>query len=88
MVYNKIKNNFEETFIIAGSVLIGLPLGFFVGVYCWLRFPLSIYREARINLAMKRIQEAKDFLEQHKQPQDIWERHIERMEAKKNNYDN
>ena len=88
MVHCKIKNIVEETFIIVGSILIGIPLGFFVGLYCWLRFPLSIYREARINLAIKRIQEAKTFLEKNKQPQDIWERHIERMESKKNNYDN
>ena len=87
MVYNKIKNAFEETFIIVGSILIGIPLGFFVGFFCWLKFPLSIYREARINLAIKRIKEAEAFLEENKQPKDIWERHIKRMEEKKS-YDN
>jgi hypothetical protein len=84
------KTLFEETFIVVGSILIGIPLGFFVGLYCWLRFPLSIYREARVNLAIKRIQEAKDFLEEHgqgKKSQDIWEKHIKRMEEKKS-YDN
>lgn len=82
---------FEETFLVVGSILIGIPLGLFVGLYCWAKFPLSVYREARINLAVKRIKEAKAFLEEHgqgKKSQDIWERHIERMEAKKNNYDN
>ena len=84
------KNFFEQTFLIVGSILIGIPFGFFVGLYCWLKVPLSVYREARINLAIKRIKEAKAFLEEHGQgqkSQDIWERHIQRIEEKKS-YDN
>ena len=91
MVQNKIKNILEESFIILGSILIGLPLGLLAGIVCWIKFPFAVYYDARAKLAMKRIREAEDFLERHGQEsksQDILEMHIERMEAKKNNYDN
>jgi len=82
------KNFLEELQLIIGSIVIGIPLGFITGLICWAKFPFVLYTNARAKLAIRRIQEAKAFLEQHKQPKDIWERHIERMESKKNNYDN
>ena len=82
----KAKKIYEEFSIIMGAIIIGIPLGLFVGIVCWIKFPFAVYREARAKLAIKRIQEAKEFLEKHGQTQktqDIWEKHIQRMEEKK-----
>lgn len=81
------KNFLEELQLIIGSIAIGIPLGFITGLICWLKFPFVLYTNARAKLAMRRIQEAKAFLEKHNQPKDIWERHIKRMKEK-NSYDN
>ena len=85
------RNTIENTFTIIGSILIGIPVGFFVGIFCWLKFPFVVYAEARKNLAIQRIARYKAKIEEMKSQNgqgDIWQRHIERMEAKKNNYDN
>lgn len=80
------KTFFEEFFILIASIVVGIPLGFFVGIICWFKFPLQIYQEARANLAIKRIKKAKESLGQL-QVEDIWEKHIRRIEEKKN-YEN
>ena len=82
MVYSKIKLFFEETCILIASIFVGILIGFFVGIICWFRFPLQIYREARVNLAVKRISEAKESLGQL-QTEGIWEKHIRRIEEKR-----
>lgn len=86
MVYSKIKDFFEEIFALVGSIIVGIPVGLIVGIICWFKFPFQVYREARSNLAIKRIQEAKESLIELK-PKDIWEKHIKRMEEKQP-YDN
>jgi len=82
------KENLENFFIAIFSILVGLPLGIFVGIICWLKFPFQVYYQARATLALQRIHRAQ---QQIKQLQDeekgIWERHIDRMEEKKS-YDN
>lgn len=91
LVYCKMKNFLEEFNLIIGSIVIGVPLGLITGLICWIKFPFVLYTNARAKLAMRRIQEARSFLDKHGQGQkseDIWEEHIERMKAKKNNYDN
>lgn len=86
MVHSKIKILFEEFFALVGSILLGIPIGLIVGIICWFKFPLQVYREARINLATQRINKAKEILKKS-EPKDIWENHIKRMEEKKP-YDN
>jgi len=79
---------FEEFFIFIGAILIGVPLGFFIGIICWFKFPLQVYVQARAQLALRRIEKAKAAIRKmEEQDQDIWERHINRMEEKKS-YDN
>ena len=85
------KRVFENFTILIGSIIIGIPLGLVVGLICWFRFPYQVYLEARVKLANRRIEEAAEFIEQHKKENSIegmWERHIERMESKQKKYDN
>jgi len=78
----------EEFFIFIGAILIGVPLGLFIGIICWFKFPLQVYVQARTQLALKRIEKAKAAIkEMEEQDQDIWEKHINRMQEKKS-YDN
>ncbi len=84
------KKLFEDLFIIVGSILVGIPLGLIVGLFCWFRFPFQVYVEARSKLAIKRIQRAQDFIEQYKKDnsnEGMWERHIQRIKEKES-YDN
>jgi len=84
------KNFFEELTLALGAAFLGIVVGFFVGIVCWVKFPFVIYRTARVKMALKRIQEAEEYLErkgQRARSKDIRARHIERMEQKKN-YDN
>jgi len=84
------KNFFEELTLALGAAFLGIVVGFFVGIVCWVKFPFVIYRTARVKMALKRIQEAEEYLERNGQgarSKDIWARHIERIEQKKN-YDN
>ena len=49
---------------------------------------MQVYVQARTQLALKRIEKAKAAIkEMEEQDQDIWEKHINRMEEKKS-YDN
>jgi len=77
---------FEEIFIFVGSIVVGIPLGLIAGIVCWIKFPFEVYRQARVNLAKERINKAKEFLKKNAK-KNIWEKHIERMEERKN-YDN
>jgi len=82
------REHFENFFVAIGSILIGIPIGFFVGIVCWFKFPFQIYYQARANLAIQRIHRAEQQIKQlQEEDQDIWERHINRMEEKKS-YDN
>lgn len=84
------KKLFEDLSIIVGSILIGVPIGLIVGLICWFKFPYQVYFEARKKLALRRIDEAEQYLRQHGKEdvvEDIWEKHIQRMEQKKS-YDN
>jgi len=81
---------FENIFIIVGSILVGIPMGLIVGLVCWIKFPYQVYIEARRKVALRRIEEAEEYLRQHGREdvvEDIWEKHIHRMEQK-NSYDN
>ena len=80
------KEKLENIFIIVGSIVIGIPLGLIVGLVCWFKFPFQIYYQARADLALKRISRAELELKKY-ESEDIWEKHIERMEKRKN-YDN
>jgi len=77
---------FEEIFIFVGSIVVGIPLGLIVGIVCWFKFPFQVYVQARANLALQRINKAKEKLKEYEDI-DIWERHAQRMEEKKS-YDN
>lgn len=84
------KRIFENTFIVVGSILVGIPLGLVVGLVCWFKFPYQVYIEARRKLALRRIAEAEEFLRNYGKEdvvEDIWEKHINRMQEKKS-YDN
>ena len=82
------RENFENFFAAIASILIGLPLGIFVGIICWIKFPFQIYYQARATLALQRIHRAQQQIKQlQDEEKDIWERHIDRMEEKKS-YDN
>ena len=82
------KENLENFFTAIISILIGLPLGIFVGIFCWLKFPFQVYYQARATLALQRIHRAQQQIKQlQDEEKDIWERHIDRMEEKKS-YDN
>jgi len=67
-----------------GSIIIGVPMGFFHGLIYFLKsivlIPHIMYHESLYRWLKNAQRQA--------QPQDIWERHIKRMEDKKNNYDN
>jgi len=80
------KEKLANIFIIVGSIFIGIPLGLIVGLVCWFKFPFQIYYQARANLALQRINKAKEKLKEYEDI-DIWERHAQRMEEKKS-YDN
>jgi hypothetical protein len=77
---------FEEIFIFVGSIVVGIPLGLIAGIVCWFKFPFQVYVQARANLALQRINKAKEKLKEYEDI-DIWERHAQRMEEKKS-YDN
>ena len=84
------KKLFEDLFIIVGSILVGIPIGLIVGLICWFKFPYQVYFEARKKLTLRRINEAEQYLRQHEKEdvvEDVWEKHIQRMEQKKS-YDN
>ena len=84
------KGIFENFTILIGSIIIGIPLGFIVGLVCWFRLPFQVYVEARSKLAIKRIQRAEEFIEQYKKDnsnEGMWERHIQRIKEKES-YDN
>jgi len=81
-----IKNKFESFFVLTGVILVGIPIGLFVGIVCWFKFPFQVYVQARANLALQRINKAKEKLKEYEDI-DIWERHAQRMEEKKS-YDN
>jgi len=81
-----IKNKFESFFVLTGAILVGIPIGLFVGIVCWFKFPFQVYVQARANLALQRINKAKEKLKEYEDI-DIWERHAQRMEEKKS-YDN
>jgi len=84
------KKLFEDLFLIVGSILVGIPIGLIVGLICWFKFPRQVYVEARKKVALRRIAEAEEYLRQHGKEnvvEDIWEKHINRMEEKKS-YDN
>ena len=55
------KNFLEELQLIIGSIVIGIPLGLITGLICWLKFPFVLYTNARAKLAMRRIQEEREF---------------------------
>jgi len=80
------KEKFENFFVLIGAIIVGIPLGLFVGIVCWFKFPFQVYVQARANLALQRIQRAKEKLKEYEDI-DIWERHAQRMEEKKS-YDN
>lgn len=67
-----------------GSIIIGVPMGFLHGLIYLLKsivlFPHIMYHESLYKWLKS--------IEERTQPQDIWERHIQKMESKKNNYDN
>lgn len=80
----------QNLIVFLGSIFIGIPLGLLVGLICWFKFPFQVYVEARSKLAIRRIQRAEEFIEQHKKDnsnEGMWERHIQRMQEKKS-YDN
>lgn len=76
------KNVLEEIQIILGVIIVGIPVGILVGIYWFLKFPFIVYSEAKAGLERRRIIEAKKVLQASKE--DIWEKHIKRIEAKKN----
>ncbi len=80
------KEKLEHIFIIVGSIFIGIPLGLIVGLVCWFKFPFQVYYQARADLALKRIKRAEQELQKYNS-ENIWERHIKRIEEKKS-YDN
>lgn len=80
------KEKFENFFVLIAAIIVGIPLGLFVGIVCWFKFPFQVYVQARANLALQRIQRAKEKLKEYEDI-DIWERHAQRMEEKKS-YDN
>jgi len=80
------KEKIQNFILIIASILIGIPLGIVVGLICWFKFPFQIYWQARANLAENRIRKAKEQLKEYGK-EDIWEKHLQRMEEK-NNYDN
>lgn len=85
------KRLFENLTILIGSIIIGIPLGFLVGMICWFRFPYQVYLESRAKLARRRLDEAREFVEQYEKESSVegmWERHIERIKNKKQSYDN
>ena len=81
------REKFENCLIIIGSIVVGIPLGVVVGLICWFKFPFQIYWQARANLAKNRIMAAQEQLREYEK-EDIWEKHLQRMEEKNNNYDN
>lgn len=82
------REKFENFFVLIGAILVGIPLGLFVGIVCWFKFPAQVYIEARTNLALQRINKAREKIKElEEQDQDVWERHAQRMEEKKS-YDN
>ena len=78
------KNALEEVQIILGSIIVGIPVGVFVAIYWFYKFPFLVYSQAKVGLINRRVLEAKRVLKANKE--DIWEKHIKRMEEKK--YDN
>jgi hypothetical protein len=80
------KEKIQNFILFICSILIGIPLGIVVGLICWLKFPFQIYWQARANLAKNRIMAAQEQLREYEK-EDIWEKHLQRMEEK-NNYDN
>ena len=83
------KRLFENLAIIISSIVIGVPLGLIVGIICWFKFPFQVYNGVRIELTNKRIEQAKELIKQHKKESSVegmWDRHINRMEEKKNYY--
>jgi len=85
------KHKIEELIILLGSIVIGVPLGLIVGLICWFKFPFQIYWEARSKLAQSRIEKAEQLIAQYEKDnsnEGMWERHIERIKLKENNYDN
>ena len=80
------KEKIQNFILVIASILIGIPLGIVVGLICWLKFPFQIYWQARANLAKNRVQAAQEQLKEY-DIEDIWEKHIERMQEKKS-YDN
>jgi hypothetical protein len=80
------KEKIQNFILFTASILIGIPLGIVVGLICWFRFPFQIYWQARANLAKNRLQAAQEQLKEYGK-EDIWEKHIQKMEEKKS-YDN
>tara|TARA_A200000159_G_C7162373_1_gene271892 strand:+ start:347 stop:592 length:246 start_codon:yes stop_codon:yes gene_type:complete len=80
------KHKIQNFILVIASILIGIPLGIVVGLICWLKFPFQIYWQARANLAKNRVQAAQEQLKEY-DIEDIWEKHIQKMEEKKS-YDN
>jgi len=80
------KEKIQNFILVIASILIGIPLGIVVGLICWLKFPFQIYWQARANLAKNRVQAAQEQLKEY-DIEDIWEKHIQKMEEKKS-YDN
>lgn len=81
----------QNFIVLLGSFVVGVPLGFVVGIVCWFKFPIQVYTEAKIKLTAKRIQEAEEFIEKHKKENSVegmWERHIERIESQEKNHEN
>jgi hypothetical protein len=85
------KRKIEELIILLGSIVIGVPLGLIVGLVCWFKFPFEIYTTARIDLAKRRVREAEELIKEYEKEnssEGMWDRHIERIKSKENNYDN
>ena len=81
----------QNCIVFLSAIIIGIPLGLIVGLVCWFKFPFQVYAAARINLAEKRIKKAEELIEQYEKEnssEGMWDRHIERIKLKENNYDN
>jgi|TARA_R110000772_G_scaffold46106_3_gene105335 hypothetical protein len=74
------REKIENFIALIGSIVVGVPLGIVVGLICWFKFPFQIYHQALANLDLQRAERAKE-------KADIWGKHAQRMEERKN-YDN
>tara|TARA_Y100001937_G_C6869864_1_gene220090 strand:+ start:144 stop:398 length:255 start_codon:yes stop_codon:yes gene_type:complete len=74
------KRIFSKFFIVTFCLLIGIPLGLLLGIFCMLRvfinYPFDIY-----SIAVRKMQEREtmqEILDNH--DQDIWDKHIARTQ--------